>query len=334
MELELALVELDRNGDLRPRLLAVLAAALAWLGEAISISGSIRCYRSGHYMTAQGIVARATSRELSPKERAVADFYAEHREEAAFLSAAEIAERLGTSDATVVRAVKALGYSGIPELRRELIDALRARATPAVRLGRTLDDVGERPLGHVIALEIELLERVRADRPLRLRAGRRVCSRAPTACSRSGSARPARPPTTSRCGSAAFGRDPPAITGSGLLLADELLGVRPGDVLLLMSYERLDRDADVVLRRAERAGVPVVLVPTRSGRSSPTASTSRCPRRAGARRARRRRRAVALLDALLLADRRARPCGSLAALAELNELRRQVRGAPLPGELR
>src|SRR6266567_2086421 len=82
--------------------------------------GVDECYCSEHYMTSQGIVARATSRELSPKERAVADFYAEHREEAAFLSAAEIAERLGTSDATVVRAVKTLGYSGIPELRREL----------------------------------------------------------------------------------------------------------------------------------------------------------------------------------------------------------------------
>src|SRR4029077_6574616 len=114
------------------------------------------------YMAPQGIVARATSRELSPKERAVADFFAEHGEEAAFLSAAEIAERLGTSDATVVRAVKALGYSGIPELKRELIDALRARATPAVRLGRSLEDLGEDPLGHVIALEHELLERARS----------------------------------------------------------------------------------------------------------------------------------------------------------------------------
>src|SRR5438045_7198390 len=113
-------------------------------------------------MTTQGIVARATSRELSPKEQAVADFYAEHREEAAFLSAAETAERLATSDATVVRAVKALGYSGIPELRRELIDALRARATPAVRLGRTLEDAGEDPLGHVIDLELQLLESARS----------------------------------------------------------------------------------------------------------------------------------------------------------------------------
>src|SRR5437763_14812271 len=112
-------------------------------------------------MVRQGIVARATSRELSPKERAVAQFYADHREEAAFLSAAEIAQRLGTSDATVVRAVKALGYTGIPELRRELIDALRARGTPAVRLGRSLEDAGGDPLGHVIALELELLEQAR-----------------------------------------------------------------------------------------------------------------------------------------------------------------------------
>src|SRR3954464_13905462 len=107
-------------------------------------------------MTAPGIVARATSRELSPKERGVADFYAGHPEEAAFLSAAEIAERLGTSDATVVRAVKARGSAGIPELRRELIDALRARATPAVRLGRTREDAGADPLGHVIDLELQL----------------------------------------------------------------------------------------------------------------------------------------------------------------------------------
>src|SRR5581483_5284360 len=128
------------------------------LAASTSTSGSMACYCSACYMSSQGIVARATSRELSPKERAVADFYAEHREEAAFLSAVEIAERLGTSDATVVRAVKALGYTGIPELRRELIDALRARATPAIRLGRTLEDAGEDPLGYVIALELELLE--------------------------------------------------------------------------------------------------------------------------------------------------------------------------------
>src|SRR4051794_8975083 len=56
---------------------------------------------------------------LSPTEQRVADFFAQHREEAAFLSATEIAQRLGTSDATVVRTAQSLGYSGLQELKRE-----------------------------------------------------------------------------------------------------------------------------------------------------------------------------------------------------------------------
>ena len=34
------------------------------------------------------------------------------------LSAAELAGRTGTSDATVVRTVQALGFTGLPELKR------------------------------------------------------------------------------------------------------------------------------------------------------------------------------------------------------------------------
>src|SRR5689334_6038396 len=54
---------------------------------------------------------------LRPTEQRVADFFAQHREEVAFLSATEIAKRLVTSDATVVRTAQALGYSGLQELK-------------------------------------------------------------------------------------------------------------------------------------------------------------------------------------------------------------------------
>lgn len=284
-------------------------------------------------MSVQGIVARATSRELSPKERAVADFYAEHREEAAFLSAAEIADRLGTSDATVVRAVKALGYSGIPELRRELIDALKARATPAIRLGRTLEDAGEDPLGHVIALELELLEGARsldrrdfahavellagADRVLAFGLG-------PSgAMAEYFALRLAR-----------LGRPAHAVRSSGLPLADELLAARRGDALLLMAYERVDRDVDVVLGRAGDLGLPVVLVTDTLG----PRLTDRIDIALPVPRGRRGTLAghavtIAVLDALLLALAARDRAHSLAALADLNELRRQLRGAPLPEQL-
>jgi DNA-binding MurR/RpiR family transcriptional regulator len=285
-------------------------------------------------MVAQGIVARATTRELSPKERSVAEFYADHGEEAAFLSAAEIAHRLGTSDATVVRAVKALGYSGIPELRRELIDALRARATPAVRLGRSLEDAGADPLGHVVELGLELIEGLRGidradfdDAVAVLAGAERVLAFG------LGPNGPLAEYFTLRL--SRFGRPAQAITASGLLLADQLLGVREDDAMLLMAYERLEPNAEVALARANEVGVPVVLVTDSLGGklADRVDVTLPAPRTRGGTLS----AAVAtmtILDGLLLALAAADRVRSLAALAELNELRRGLRAAPVQEELR
>src|SRR5262249_26478400 len=100
----------------------------------------------------------ARGQHLSPAERRAATFFAAHREEVAFLSAAEIAGKLETSDATVVRTAQSLGYTGLPELKRELVAALRVRATPASRLGAALEDLGstlEEALDHVLTLQID-----------------------------------------------------------------------------------------------------------------------------------------------------------------------------------
>jgi DNA-binding MurR/RpiR family transcriptional regulator len=69
--------------------------------------------------------------ELSPAEVRVAAFINEHAEDVAFLSVNDLARQLGSSDATIVRTAQALGYAGFPELRRELIDAVRERVSPA-----------------------------------------------------------------------------------------------------------------------------------------------------------------------------------------------------------
>src|SRR5947209_20497280 len=98
--------------------------------------------------------------ELSPAETKVAEFIARHREEVVFLSAAEIARELAMSDATVIRTAQTLGYAGLPELKAELQGALRSRATPALRLGRRLEDAAGDPaamLDHVFTTEYELV---------------------------------------------------------------------------------------------------------------------------------------------------------------------------------
>lgn len=263
----------------------------------------------------------------------MADFFAAHREEAAFLSAAEIAERLGMSDATVVRAVKAMGYSGIPELKRELIDALRARATPAVRLGRSLEDVGEDPLGYVLDREIELLESAREiDRHDFARAVDLLSGDGRVLAFGLGPNGALADYFTLRL--RRFGRPAQAITASGLRLADALLLAQPGDRLLMLAFERLDYDAEAVLARANDLGIPVVLVTDAlGGKLADRIDVALMVLRGRGGALSGATATTALLDALLLAVAARDRGRSLAALAELNELRKRLRGRPLPDEL-
>ena len=69
--------------------------------------------------TTAGLPARL-QRVTSPAERRVAEYLIEAGSKAAPMSAQEIATVVGTSDATVVRAAKSLGYASLRELRGAL----------------------------------------------------------------------------------------------------------------------------------------------------------------------------------------------------------------------
>ncbi len=61
---------------------------------------------------------RARAGQLSPRLLAVANYINDNREAVLERTAMEIAAAAGTSDATVVRAVQALGFSGLRELKQ------------------------------------------------------------------------------------------------------------------------------------------------------------------------------------------------------------------------
>jgi len=277
---------------------------------------------------------RVAAAHLSPAERRVGRFLVEHREEAAFLSAAEIGQQLGTSDATVVRTVKSLGYAGLGELRRELIDALRARATPTVRLGRSLEAAGDdaaRAFDQALAHEVELIEQARA-RLVRENVVRAVdlLTRADrVVCAGIGPSGALADYFTLRLGR--LGRQTLAVTATGLRLADALLQLRRGDALVLLAHDSLDTDTEETLRRANDLELPVVLITDTLGAKladrvdTALAASRSAPGSFGTSAA-----TIALLDALLLAVAARERAKSLAALADLNELRSRVRAAPLP----
>lgn len=97
---------------------------------------------------------------LTKSQRHIASYLLVNYDEAAFFSAADLAEHLRVSDATIVRFAKAIGYDGFPEMRRHLQVLFRVKATPASRLQRTLSELagGQGPLlTKVIDMEVQYL---------------------------------------------------------------------------------------------------------------------------------------------------------------------------------
>jgi DNA-binding MurR/RpiR family transcriptional regulator len=272
----------------------------------------------------------ARFQDLAPAEQRVARFFVSQREEVAFLSAAEIATQLDTSTATVIRTSQALGYAGLPELKRELSEALRLQATPAVRLGRSLEQVGAEPhqaLEYTLSLHTELLESMRrattqtafATAVDLLHSAQRVVvyGIGPSASLADYlSARLRR-----------LGRSAVTMTNTGIVLADALLDVRPTDVIVLIAFGRIYREVDAILDRARLLEVPVVLVTDTLG----LALAERITVALSAPRGRRgmlpsAAPTVLVMDALLLGVAASDRPRALLALERLNDLRAEIVG--------
>ena len=98
-------------------------------------------------------------KDLTKSEKRIADFMRRSQDEAAFLSAAEIAEQLELSEATMVRFARTLGYESYPALREALQDDFRRRMTHTARLRSRLDDLREAGdiFERLVASEIDYL---------------------------------------------------------------------------------------------------------------------------------------------------------------------------------
>jgi len=79
--------------------------------------------------------------QLTKSEKAIADFVRQNQDEAAFLSAGEIATRLNLSEATMVRFARTLGFNSYPAMRTVLQETFRRRVTHSARLRGRLDDL-------------------------------------------------------------------------------------------------------------------------------------------------------------------------------------------------
>jgi len=90
-----------------------------------------------------GQVVNQKYNDLTKSEKRIADFLRQNQEEAAFLAAGEVAERLDVSEATVVRFARTLGYASYPDLRANLQNNYRDRMTHSSRLRSRIDHLRE-----------------------------------------------------------------------------------------------------------------------------------------------------------------------------------------------
>jgi DNA-binding MurR/RpiR family transcriptional regulator len=176
---------------------------------------------------------------LSPTAARVARFIDQHRATAIASSAAKLAARTGTSDATVVRTVQALGFEGLPELKEALAAGLEQRSTPADHMKKTLAKVGEdssRAIDNVFDTHRQAL-----NEP----GSAKVKARIAIAISRLHGARRIVVFGIGPSGPLAHhvtillsrnGRRARALDATGRSLADQLLDLNERDALLVLSY--------------------------------------------------------------------------------------------------
>jgi len=199
---------------------------------------------------------------LTPSEQKMASFFRAQKEAVLLNSAAEIAEKAGTSDATVVRTARSLGFDGLSSLREAILADLTSGG-PEGRLKRTLDDLSDGPdevLGHVLNAHRESLDAMETTEfsdafkrtiQLLFPARRRfVFGIGP-----SGSVADYAALQFNR-----LGLPTTALSDSGVGLADNLMMAGQGDIILMIAYAPVYREVSVVLDHAEENGLPVVLV--------------------------------------------------------------------------
>lgn len=79
---------------------------------------------------------------MSRAERRVAEYLRDHAEDVIFATAEQIGTAADTSDATVVRTAKTLGYSGLLELKYSLGQQVLGATKPSIRLRNRIMQAG------------------------------------------------------------------------------------------------------------------------------------------------------------------------------------------------
>jgi len=269
--------------------------------------------------------------DLSRSELRVASYFLDSPEDVAFLPAAELARRLAVSDATIIRTAQSLGYSGLAELKRELLETVKTRVNATRAAIRTLESAGDdaaNVLDEVLDLQIAALRETQGVMPRESFARALDLLASAERIHVLGFGPAGTLAEYMRLRLVRIGRDAHAHVHSGFLLAESLMALRPRDCLVVIAHGMYSGEIEVAIQHCQREQVPVVLLTDLFNSVREGRVTVALPlRRSSAGMLRSPATTLVVLDALLLGlavrDRQA----TISSLDAMQRLREQIAGA-------
>jgi DNA-binding MurR/RpiR family transcriptional regulator len=271
---------------------------------------------------------RRANPPLGAAGRRVARFIDENRQIVLASSAAALGDRIGTSDATVVRTIQALGFAGLGDLKRAILNSINHVSTPADDMRRTLGDL-EKSTGHaldsVLQTHADGIDVLRSDQcRAQIATGVRVLD-ASDRIVVFGIGPSAALATYVSILLARCGRCSRTLNATGSMLADQLLDLKQGDSLLILAYGGLYKEVTAVFAEAKSLGLATVLLTEAYG--TPLARMAdvviAIPRGRPGQVSLHGATLVGL-EALVLSLAAAKPDDALTSLEKLNHLRRAI----------
>jgi DNA-binding MurR/RpiR family transcriptional regulator len=200
--------------------------------------------------------------QLTKSEKRIANYIRKNQEESAFLAAGEVADRLGLSEATIVRFARTVGFNSYPSMREVLQDNFRRRVTHSARLRSRLDDLREAGdiFEKVTVSEIDYLTQalLTVDRGALNRAGAYLMERDHIYVFGTG-------PSVSlvhllNLRLTRFGKHVIPITTTGREAMEPMLLMTNRDLLFAIGFFDLNPTIQIVMDHAEKKGCPIILL--------------------------------------------------------------------------
>ena len=200
---------------------------------------------------------------LTKSEQRIASYLLANYDEAAFLSAAELARQLDVSEATVVRFARTAGFRGFPELRHVLQNVFRAEVTPAARLQHKLVDLrtgNQHVFAQVVEMELQYLnEALRNLAPHDLDRAVKIILNGKRLFVRGGGPS-AILAQLFELRMRRFGILTLSMTESGRDLVEKMQLMRSKDVLLATGFHRVSTELNAVIDHAHKVGCRTILL--------------------------------------------------------------------------